>query len=106
MPIESDITEIIQKYYNIIKKIFPVRRVILYGSHVKGNANDESDIDVGVVIDFPDHLKRIDITADLFHYAVKVDPRIEPKCIFLDEYLNPEKASILSEIVRTSKIVA
>jgi uncharacterized protein len=89
------------KFYELIKKKYPVKKMILFGSYAKGQATEQSDIDVGVVIDCPDHLRRIEITSTLFRYAGKVDRSIEPKCIFWDEYKEPETASILSEIIRT-----
>ena len=95
------IKENIIKFYELINHIYPVKKVFLYGSYAKGNQTKESDIDVGVVIDYDDHLKRIEITADLFHNARKIDSNIEPKCIFLDEYKSCEKTSILAEIIRT-----
>jgi len=79
---------------------------MLYGSHAKGYATDQSDIDVAVVVDLPDHRRRMEITADLFHHAGKVDLAIEPKCIFWDEFQNHENASILAEIIRTGVEVA
>jgi predicted nucleotidyltransferase len=95
------IKEKIVRFHELIKDVFPVKHVLLYGSYAKGTANKESDIDVGVVVDLPNHLKRIEITSQLFHYAGKVDVFIEPKCIFWDEYQHPQHASILSEIIRT-----
>jgi len=52
-------------------------------------------------VDSCDHSQRFDIATELFHYAVGVDPRIEPKCVFWDEYQQPEPCSILEEILRT-----
>lgn len=89
------------QFYKLIKDDFPVKKIILYGSFARGDATKDSDIDIGVVVDLPDHLKRIEITSKLFHYARKIDNNIEPKCIFYDEYLNHEEASILAEIIRT-----
>ena len=80
--------------------------MLLYGSHAKGLATENSDIDVAVVVDEIDHSKRIEITARLFHAAYDIDAAIEPKCIFWDEYVNPEKASILSEIINKSIEIA
>lgn len=88
-------------FYDIIKDVYPVKKVILYGSHAKGLATKDSDIDVAVVVDMPSHLERVEITANLFHYAGMIDGNIEPKCIFWDEYKKHEKASILSEIIKT-----
>ena len=96
----------ISLFYKIIKDIYPIKKVILYDSYAKGKETRNSDIDVAVVVDVPDHLKRVEITASLFHYAGMVDSNIEPKCIFWDEYCNHDKASILAEIIKTGIEVA
>ena len=72
----------------------------------KGQATENSDIDVAVVVDETDHSKRFDITARLFHEAFNIDAAIEPKCIFWDEYINHDKASILAEIINKSIEIA
>ncbi len=94
------------KFHELICKKYPVKGMFLFGSHAKGNARKDSDIDVAVILDYSNHSKRIDITAKLFHEASKIDYAIEPKCVFWDEYKQHEKASILGEIIRTGiKIV-
>lgn len=90
------------RFYEAARQLFPIKKVLLYGSHAKGRAAPHSDIDVAVVVDEKDHSKRIDITAGLFHTAFAIDPAIEPKCIFWDEYRAPVPASILSEIINTA----
>ena len=87
------------RFYQSAKQLFPIKKVLLYGSHANGLATNDSDIDVAVVVDETDHSKRIEITARLFHAAFDIDATIEPKCVFWDEYQNPDKASILSEII-------
>jgi predicted nucleotidyltransferase len=91
----------VSDFYNSIKSCLPVKKVLLFGSWAKGNPKEWSDIDVAVVVDYPDHAQRVKITSKLFHYAFEVDPRIEPKTVFYDEYLHPRQASILSEILAT-----
>jgi predicted nucleotidyltransferase len=95
-------TKKLQLFYETIKKIYPVKKIFLYGSRARGTNRIHSDIDIGVVIDMPDHSRRIEITADLLHYAFLIDPDIEPKCIFWDEYKKHDRASILAEIIRTA----
>jgi hypothetical protein len=79
-------------FYEIINKIYPIKKIFLYGSCARGQNNRHSVLD---------HRKRIAITADLYHYASRIDASIEPKCIFWDEYQNHDRASILAEIIRT-----
>jgi predicted nucleotidyltransferase len=92
----------ILRFHESICRLFPVRKVLLYGSHAKGKAQPDSDIDVAVVVGESDHSRRVEITAGLLHAAAAIDPAIEPKCIFWDEYRRPAAASILAEIIRTA----
>ena len=100
--LEAVIREKILRFHESASRQFPIRKVLLYGSYAKGRATPQSDIDVAVVVDEADHTRRIEITAGLFHWAAQVDPAIEPKCVFWDEYKNPDTASILSEIIATA----
>jgi predicted nucleotidyltransferase len=99
---ETVIRDKLVRFYETARLSLPIRKVLLYGSHAKGNAGQDSDIDVAVVVDEIDHTKRIEITAKLFDSAFRIDPAIEPKCIFWDEYKNHDAASILAEIIRTA----
>jgi len=100
--VETVIRDKVLQFYESARQSLPIRKVLLYGSHAKGRATESSDIDVAVVVEEHDHAKRIEIAAKLFHSAFLVDPAIEPKCVFWDEYKNHDKASILSEIIDTS----
>ncbi len=103
---QAIIREKVLRFYREAMQLFPIKKMLLYGSHAKGLATENSDIDVAVVVDQADHSKRIEITAKLFHAAFGIDAAIEPKCIFWDEYINPDKASILSEIISKSIEIA
>ena len=103
---QAVIREKILRFYRLAEPSLAIRKVLLYGSYAKGNAGPDSDIDVAVVVDEPDHSRRIEITAQLFDSAFRVDPAIEPKCIFWDEFENHDKASILAEILGTAVEIA
>jgi predicted nucleotidyltransferase len=103
---QAIIRDKVLRFYQVAKQLFPIKKMLLYGSHARGTATEDSDIDVAVVVDDTDHSRRIEITASLFHAAFDIDATIEPKCIFWDEYVNPEKASILSEIIDKSIEIA
>jgi len=103
--IESDINKKIIQFYHIIKKLYSVKKVLLYGSYAKGTFTKDSDIDVAVVIDETDFTRRIEITSQLYRIASDIDVFIEPKCIFRNEFLHHEPTSILAEIIRTGKVV-
>ncbi len=90
------------RFREYISKHLPVKKVLLYGSYAKGHPRQDSDIDIAVFVDLPDHKKRLELAVQLFHYAGNIDVDIEPKCFFWDEYLHCEQGSILSEIIRTA----
>lgn len=100
-PVQAVICEKVLRFYEAARQSLPVRKVLLYGSHAKGNAGQDSDIDVAVVVAETDHSRRIEITARLFDSAFRIDPALEPKCIFQDEYEDHDQASILAEILAT-----
>ena len=99
--IPNIVKEKIYNFYTLARENYPIEKMLLYGSYAKGTNSPDSDIDVAVVVNLKDHLERIDITSKLIHFANQVDPAIEPKCVFIDEYQNYDKASILSEILNT-----
>ncbi len=99
---QAVVRQTILRFYESARELFPIKKVLLYGSHAKGQAGPDSDIDVAVVVDETDHSRRMDITAGLFHAAFAVDAAIEPKCVFWDEYRSPATASILSEILHSA----
>jgi uncharacterized protein len=103
---QAIIREKILRLYQSAKQFFPIKKILLYGSCAKGTATENSDIDVAVIVEQADHSKRVEITAKLLHIAFEIDAAIEPKCIFWDEYLHHDKASILSEIISKSIEIA
>jgi len=48
---EKQAVEIVKNYAEVVKKAFPVKKIILYGSYAKETAGKDSDIDVTVVFD-------------------------------------------------------
>ncbi len=93
-------------FYERIKPELPVQKIFLYGSYAAGNPRDESDIDIGVVLDSSRTGNLFSAGLRLWQVAHAVDVRIEPFCILSDEYDSCEPASILAEIKRTSIIVS
>ena len=55
--------------YNYIK-------IILFGSYAKGNYNDDSDIDIAVIL--KDYSNLTDMQLELMRLRRKIDSRIEP----------------------------
>ena len=80
-----------------------IKSLYFFGSIVDSNRfHVDSDIDVAVFLDYPDHRQRLELAAKLFHFAGNIDIDIEPKCFFWDEYNVCDQGSILSEILNTA----
>jgi predicted nucleotidyltransferase len=98
---ETKIKEDIRKYYFLIKGLFRIKRIFLYGSYAKGAAGPDSDLDVGIVIDGLEKKDEIKVLSTLYEEAKKVNTLIEPLCISYKQYKNPLPASILAEIIKS-----
>ncbi len=69
--------ENVKKYIVFLKKNnFDIRKAYLFGSYVKGNFNDDSDIDLAVVIN--DLSNSYTMQVELMKISRKFDTRIEP----------------------------
>ena len=102
--LDKEIADILNKYIAIVKQNYNVVAIILFGSYAKGTENEYSDIDIAVVTD--------DIKTDKFDEEVnltllrrKIDSRIEPHIIKVEDYENDETPFII-EVKNTGIKVA
>lgn len=99
-----DKTEVINKverYAEAVKKFFPVRMVILYGSYAKNTNREYSDIDVAVVVDHNDE-DYLESRQQLFKIGTDIDCRIEPVLIERD---HRDPSGFFEEILRTGEVI-
>jgi len=73
---KKDAINIAQKYALAVKSNYDYTKIFLFGSFAKGNYNDDSDIDLAVILKDYDNL--LDIQLDLMRIRRKIDSRIEP----------------------------
>lgn len=101
--IDNEIMESIKKYIKKISQYYKIDTIILFGSYARGTENENSDIDIAIVSsDFNDI---IEDGAKLIGYTWKIDTRIEPHPISIEDYreiTNP----FIKEIVDTGIKVA
>lgn len=102
--INEKIADIVNQYIAVVKENYNVVAIILFGSYAKGTENIDSDIDIAIVTD--------DIKTDKFDEEVKltllrrkIDSRIEPHIISLDDYENDETPFVV-EVKNTGIKVA
>jgi len=84
-----------------VKKRFPVKYILLYGSCAKGTFTQESDIDVAVVMETLPERNFLDMEAELYTIRRSVDNRIEP--ILLVE--GHDRSGFLNDIKSYGKII-
>jgi uncharacterized protein len=73
---KRDAVDIATKYANAVALKYDYVKIIMFGSYAKGNFNDDSDIDIAVVL--KDYNNLIDTQVDLMRIRRKIDSRIEP----------------------------
>ncbi|MFW5656183.1 MAG: nucleotidyltransferase domain-containing protein [Bacteroidota bacterium] len=73
---KNDALDIATQYADAVKSKYDFVKIILFGSYAKGNFNEDSDIDIAVVL--KDYRNLIDIQLDLMRLRRKIDSRIEP----------------------------
>lgn len=102
--INKEIANIVDKYITIVKENYDVLAIILFGSYAKGTEHEDSDIDIAIITD--------DVKTDKFDEEVKltllrrkIDNRIEPHIISINDYENDETPFIV-EVKNTGIKVA
>ncbi|MBI4378140.1 MAG: nucleotidyltransferase domain-containing protein [Nitrospinae bacterium] len=104
MAITSDsIIEIVKRYIDELEKHnIKISEAIIFGSHAKGTAKEESDIDIALVSD--------DFTGDRFEdrrrivpFRRKIDSRIEPIPFKTEDFNNG--GILAEEIKKTGKAI-
>ncbi|MCD4696586.1 MAG: nucleotidyltransferase domain-containing protein [Bacteroidales bacterium] len=96
---KSNVIKLVQQYANVIKDRYDYSQVILFGSYAKGTNNENSDIDVAVVLKEFDNT--FDVQLDLMRLRRKIDSRIEPHPFKLSEFNNSNP--LVHEIISYGK---
>lgn len=90
----------VEQYAKEVTKSFRPQAILLYGSYAKGNARDESDIDVAVVFNGY-HGEWLKDSAMLWKLTREISDDIEP--ILLDSTQDP--SGFVAEIFKTGQII-
>lgn len=97
---KSEVVNKLKRYKLLVSEHFDVDNLILFGSYAKGNQNDDSDIDVAVIVNSLDK--------DYFSYAPLlwklrrgIDDRIEPVLVEKGR----DESGFLQEILKTGLII-
>ena len=92
--------EKVKMYAELVYSILPSSRVVMFGSYVNGTPQEDSDLDVAVVVDelVGDFL---DLAIRLYRLRRSVDDRIEPVLLIAGE----DRSGFLDTILKTGYIV-
>jgi predicted nucleotidyltransferase len=97
---KEQIIGLVQKFSELIKNYFMVKKVVLFGSYSVGVPKEWSDIDVAVFLsEKPDDL--IFAESQLYKLRRNIDSRIEPIIIY-DEN---DPSGIVSDILHNGIVV-
>lgn len=100
-PIGSIIDTQVRRYIQTLRENkIAVWRLYLFGSHAKGTAKVDSDIDLAVFLD-REEIDGFDEDVNLMRLTRDVDLRIEPHSFSRRDFENPDP--FIHEIVSTGK---
>ena len=97
---KSTVISLVEQYAQAVTKEFTPESVMLYGSYAKGNAHDESDIDVAVIFnEFEGDW--LESSANLWRLTEDISFYIEP--VLLDRA--QDKSGFVKNILKTGRVI-
>ncbi len=86
--VEKSIIEVVHRYLDAVRESgIPVDGAVIYGSHARGEATEESDIDLVVISELFDPPRDRRLTGLLWRLRAKTDSRVEPIAIGRRQWL-------------------
>lgn len=97
---QNEITTIAKNYAEKVLNHFRVKKVVLFGSQAKGTSNQNSDIDIAVIVDQLDS-DFLETEAKLYKLRREIDTRIEP--ILLEE--TNDSSGFILQVMNGGRII-
>jgi predicted nucleotidyltransferase len=101
-PVVESVTRYLQR---LVAQGIPVEYGVLFGSAVRGEMNEWSDIDVLVVSPHFDTRRRREDINLLWRTAAWTDSRIEPVAVGSQEYIHEAGSALLEMVRREGQII-
>lgn len=104
--VDESIARVISKYLNLLRQQnIPIAYGVVFGSQVKGEAVQWSDIDLLVVSPrFDENLSRADINL-LWRLAARTDSRLEPIPVGQQRFISDDSSAIIEIDRREGQII-
>jgi len=97
--VAPEVIRTVRRYLSVLRQHnIPATSAVVYGSHARGTARPDSDIDVLVVSPAFDS-DRWSLDQQLWRLTLKVDPRIEPVPVGQQQF-REDRTSPIVEIAR------
>ena len=90
-----------RRYIMLIPKDMELQKAYIYGSYAKGNANEDSDIDIALIMGRLDDFFKTQI--ELMRLRREVDLRIEPHPIAISDFNNSNPMA--GDIIKTGMML-
>lgn len=97
---KAAVIKTVERYANEVVKTLSPQAILLYGSYAKGNARDESDIDVAVIFNGYNG-EWLKDSAMLWKLTRNISDDIEP--ILLDSTKDP--SGFVADIFKTGQVI-
>ena len=89
------------RYIREARRVIQYDRAVLFGSYLRDNVREDSDIDVGLFVDLLDErIDYLDLLSSLYLLAQEVDVHIEPHLFIRSEDRSGFAAEVEREGVR------
>jgi len=99
--LDTETISVIDRFILKIKQSFSPKYVILFGSYLRGEQKEFSDIDIAVVFEKYEGKNILEDNAFLFRLAWEVDARIEPVILSLEN----DNSGFAESVVKNGKIL-
>ncbi|MBI3760711.1 MAG: nucleotidyltransferase domain-containing protein [Chloroflexi bacterium] len=101
---EDQIRAAVKEFVRALKPTVRVQQVILYGSYARGQAREESDIDIAVLSDDFAQMSKLEVIQVLAHRRIHCDSMLMPVGYTPAQFNDPDNA-FAREIARTGKVI-
>lgn len=97
---KAAVIKCVRTYADIVRREFNVKSIVLFGSYACGTAQNESDIDVAIVVDRLEG-EWLTTASRLYRLAGDVDVRIEPVIL----QTSHDESGFLEHVMKTGEVI-